>query len=197
MIILFVMAMIYMHKRSSFICVEKGDTLCSKRVNKNSKDNTFQDKSPASDGDSSHGESIDKKIRRWSYPLEGKREKGYSIQILKALESVKKNLPITPRDVTTTCNDGAKELTEKDLWKASKYLVPKKLYISVVRELGLLEIDIQVIHIDYKRESVQEIAYQTLLQLKKKNGCIMKDTFKNAITQYDQEAWNNIIQSCQ
>ncbi|XP_062603657.1 uncharacterized protein LOC134265468 isoform X2 [Saccostrea cucullata] len=172
MIILFVMAMIYMHKRSSFICVEKGDTLCSKRVNKNSKDNTFQDKSPASDGDSSHGESIDKKIRRWSYPLEGKREKGYSIH-------------------------GAKELTEKDLWKASKYLVPKKLYISVVRELGLLEIDIQVIHIDYKRESVQEIAYQTLLQLKKKNGCIMKDTFKNAITQYDQEAWNNIIQSCQ
>ncbi|XP_062576713.1 uncharacterized protein LOC134238599 [Saccostrea cucullata] len=165
-------------------------------------DNSDQEESPAyeSDEGSNHRESFARMIqyeRQWSYPLDGKRERDYFMH--KALGPILNSVKESNTDVTVFSKDtknGREKLTERDLWEASKYLIPDKLYISVVRELGLPEIDIQAVDIDYKGESVKEKAYQTLLQLRKKIGCITRDTFKNAVTKYDQEAWNNIEQSC-
>ncbi|XP_062600136.1 uncharacterized protein LOC134261749 [Saccostrea cucullata] len=168
-------------------------------------DNSDQEESPASESDegSIPRESSARKIlyeRQWSYPLDGQRKRDRDYIGHTVLAPIPYSVKESNADVTVISKEAKncrEELTERDLWQASRYLVPKKLYISVVRELGLPEIDIQTVDMDNKRESIVEIAYQTLLQLKKKTGCIMKYTFKNAITKYDQEAWNNIVQSCQ
>jgi hypothetical protein len=81
---------------------------------------------------------------------------------------------------------------EKFLHTAARYLVTNRLYLSVAREFGLEEADINMIKYDYEHESVREVSYQMLLQISKKCHLTL-DGLKVAVEKHDQQAWQNIL----